>query len=151
MGAAIIFGIISVIAFLRLLIPIGRVGALAVLGGKAAGWDWRVMIVTGAVVFGCVALGLLIFAMALISVPVAVFFPGLCDLFFRAAVFAPGSMMEAADRACGCCAAGDARLAAWSAQLDVRCESGALAPGFLRCGSVAARVFAALLASRTDD
>jgi len=82
MGAAIIFGIISVIAFLLLLIPIGGVGALAVLGGKAAGWDWNVLTVTAAVIFGCVALGILIIAMALISVPVAVFFPAYAIYFF---------------------------------------------------------------------
>ena len=29
-----------VVAFLMLLIPIGGEGVLAVLGGRAAGWDW---------------------------------------------------------------------------------------------------------------
>jgi hypothetical protein len=81
-GAAIVFGIISVIAFLVLLIPIGGVAALAVLGGRAAGWDWNVYTITVAVVFGCVALVILIFAMALISVPVVVFFPAYAIYFF---------------------------------------------------------------------
>jgi hypothetical protein len=81
-GAAVIFGIISVIAFLVLLIPIGGVGVLGVLGGKAAGWDWNVTTITAAVVFGCVALAILIFAMALISVPVVVFFPAYAIYFF---------------------------------------------------------------------
>ena len=81
-GAAIVFGIISVIAFLVLLIPIGGVAALAVLGGKAPGWEWNVYTITIAVVFGCVALVILIFAMALISVPVVVFFPAYAIYFF---------------------------------------------------------------------
>jgi len=81
-GAAIIFGIISVIAFLVLLIPIGGVGVLGVLGGKAAGWDWNFYSITVAVVFGCVTLAILVFAMALISVPVAVFFPAYAIYFF---------------------------------------------------------------------
>ncbi len=81
-GAAIVFGIISVIAFLLLLIPIGGMGALGVLGGMAAGWDWNVATITAAATFGCVALVILIFAMALISVPLAVFFPAYAIYFF---------------------------------------------------------------------
>jgi len=81
-GAAIVFGIISVIAFLLLLIPFGGVAALGVLGGMAAGWHWNVASIAAAVVFGCVALGMLIFVMALISVPVTVFFPAYAIYFF---------------------------------------------------------------------
>jgi hypothetical protein len=81
-GAAIIFGIISVIALLVLPIPIGGVGALAVLGGKTAGWDWNVHTITVAVVFECLALAILIFAVALISVPVVLFFPAYAIYFF---------------------------------------------------------------------
>jgi hypothetical protein len=92
-GAAIIFGIISVIAFLLLLIPIGGVGALAMLGGKAAGWDWNVMTGTAARVCGCVALGILIFAMALISVPVAVFFPAYAIYFFAPRYLPLGALL----------------------------------------------------------
>jgi hypothetical protein len=81
-GAAVLFGIISVVAFLVLLIPLGGVGALAALGGRAAGWDWNVYTITVAVVFGCVALAIVIFAMALISAPVVVFFPAYAIYFF---------------------------------------------------------------------
>lgn len=93
-GAAIIFGIICVIAFLLLLIPIGGMGALAVLGGKAAGWDWNVMTVTAAVIFGCMALGILIFAMALISVPLAVFFPAYAIYFFAPRYLPLGALLR---------------------------------------------------------
>jgi hypothetical protein len=81
-GAAIFFGIISVVAFLVLLIPLGGMGALAVLAGKAAGWNWNGYTITAAVVFGCVTLAILTFAAALISVPVAVFFPAYAIYFF---------------------------------------------------------------------
>jgi hypothetical protein len=92
-GAAILFGIISVIAFLLLLIPIGGVGAIAVLGGKAAGWDWNVTTITAAVILGCVALGILIFAMALLSVPVAVFFPAYAIYFFALRYLPLGALL----------------------------------------------------------
>jgi hypothetical protein len=93
MGAAIIFGIISVVAFLVLLIPIGGVGALATLGGKAAGWDWNVATIAAAVIFGCVALGILIFAMALVSVPVVVFFPAYAIYFFASRYLPLGALL----------------------------------------------------------
>jgi hypothetical protein len=92
-GAAIIFGIISVIALLVLLIPIAGVGALAVLGGKAAGWDWNIATITAAVVLGCVALAILIVAMALISVPVAVFFPAYAIYFFAPRYLPLGALL----------------------------------------------------------
>ncbi|MGD0427002.1 MAG: hypothetical protein ABSC10_09795 [Candidatus Acidiferrales bacterium] len=81
-GAAILFGILSIMAFLVLLIPIGGAALVAVLGGKAAVWDWNVYTITLAVVFGCAGLAILIFATALISVPVVVFFPAYAIYFF---------------------------------------------------------------------
>jgi hypothetical protein len=81
-GAAILFGIISLLACLVLLIPLGGLAALGVLGGSAAGWDWNVVTISLAVIYGCVALAVLIFATALISVPVTVFFPAYAIYFF---------------------------------------------------------------------
>ncbi len=81
-GAAIMFGIITVIAILILLIPVGGAGVIAVLGGKAAGWNWNVYTITLAVVFGCIALVIFMFVAALISVPVVVFFPAYSMYFF---------------------------------------------------------------------
>jgi hypothetical protein len=92
-GAAIVFGIISVIAFLLLLIPIGGLAALGVLGGKAAGWDWTVATITAAMIFGCAALAILIFAMALISVPVTVFFPAYAIYFFAPRYLPLGALL----------------------------------------------------------
>jgi hypothetical protein len=81
-GAAILFGILSVIVCLVLLIPIGGAALVAVLGGSAARWDWNVYTIALAVVFGCVGLAILIFATAVISVPVVVFFPAYAIYFF---------------------------------------------------------------------
>jgi hypothetical protein len=81
-GAAILLGIISLIVCLVLLIPLGGVAALGVLGGSAAGWDWNVVTISLAVIYGCVALAILIFATALLSVPVTVFFPAYAIYFF---------------------------------------------------------------------
>ena len=81
-GAAIVLGIVTIIAFLVLLIPIGGVGVIAVLGGKAAGWAWNPYTIALAVVLGCIAFAILMFVAALISVPAIVFFPAYSIYFF---------------------------------------------------------------------
>jgi len=81
-GAAIALAIVTIVAFLVLLIPIGGVGVIAVLGGKAAGWIWNPYTITLAVVLGCIALAIILFASALISVPAIVFFPAYSIYFF---------------------------------------------------------------------
>jgi hypothetical protein len=83
-GAAIVFGIITVIVLLVLLIPIGGFGVVAVLGGKAAGLTWNVYTIALAVVVGCIVLAVLIFVVSLISVPAIVFFPAYSIYFFAA-------------------------------------------------------------------
>ena len=83
-GAGIIFGIITLILAFILVFSIGGVGLIAVLGGKAAGMTWNLYTITLAIVVGCVALAILIFAVSLISVPVAVFFPAYSIYFFAA-------------------------------------------------------------------
>jgi hypothetical protein len=81
-GATIAFTIASVIALVVLLIPIGGIGIIAVLGGKAAGLTWSLYTITLAVVFGCIALAILTFLLSLISVPLIVFFPSYSIYFF---------------------------------------------------------------------
>jgi hypothetical protein len=81
-GAAIVLAIVTIVAFLVLLIPIGGVGVIAVLGGKAAGWTWNPYTITLAVVSGCIALAIILFVSALISVPAIVFFPAYSIYFF---------------------------------------------------------------------
>jgi len=81
-GAGIVFGMITLIIFVVLLIPIGGVGLLAVLAGKAAGLTWTFYSITLAVVAGCIALAVFLFAASLISVPAIVFFPAYAIYFF---------------------------------------------------------------------
>ena len=81
-GAGIVFGMITLIIFFVLLIPIGGVGLLAVLAGKAAGLTWTFYTITLAVVGGCIALAVFLFAASLISVPAIVFFPAYSIYFF---------------------------------------------------------------------
>jgi len=81
-AATIALLIVSLIALLLLLVIIGGVGVAAVFAGKAAGWTWNPYTITLAVVLGCIALAILIFVAALISVPVIVFFPAYSIYFF---------------------------------------------------------------------
>ena len=81
-GAAFAVGIVAVILLLVLLIPVGGLGAITVLTGQAAGLSWNVFTITLAVVAGCLFLLVFFYAVALISVPVIVFFPAYAIYFF---------------------------------------------------------------------
>lgn len=83
-GAGILFTIVNFFVLLVLLIPIGGVGAIAVLVGKAAGLGWTAYTITLMVVFGAIALAILMYVIALVSVPVTVFFPAYSIYFFAA-------------------------------------------------------------------
>jgi hypothetical protein len=80
----IILGIVGFIIGLIILIPAAGVAVAAVLGGKAAGLGWTAATITLAVVAGSVLLAVFLFVMALISVPVLVFFPAYSIYFFAA-------------------------------------------------------------------
>jgi hypothetical protein len=81
-GAAIAVTIVALIVLLVVFIPVGGAGIVAFLAGKAAGWSWNFYTIALAVVLGCVLLAILIFLIALISVPVIVFFPAYSIYFF---------------------------------------------------------------------
>lgn len=81
-GAALATVIVTLIAFVLLLIPIGGVGVGVLLVGKAAGWTWDPYTISLAVIVGCVALAILMSAALLIAVPVIVFFPAYSIYFF---------------------------------------------------------------------
>jgi hypothetical protein len=92
-GAAILFGIVAVIVALVLLIPVGGLGAIAVLGGKAAGLTWNLYTITIVVVAGCTILAILLYVISLISVPAMVFFPAYSIYFFAARYPALGALI----------------------------------------------------------
>ncbi|HXN97552.1 MAG TPA: hypothetical protein VN881_00675 [Candidatus Acidoferrales bacterium] len=81
-GAAVAVTIVALIVIFAVLIPVGGVGVVAYLAGKAAGWSWNFHTIALAVVLGCVLLAVLVFLIALISVPVIVFFPAYSIYFF---------------------------------------------------------------------
>lgn len=87
-GAAIILGIASAIVILLFLIPIGGLGAVAVIGGMAAGLTLNVYTITLAVVVGTIAIFSLLYVISLISVPAVVFFPAY-SIYFFASRYAP--------------------------------------------------------------
>lgn len=83
-AAGILFGVASVIVLLVLVIPFVLLAVVAVLAGKAAGLTWGVATITLAVVAGCIALAIFVFAALMVSVPTVVFFPAYSIYFFAA-------------------------------------------------------------------
>jgi hypothetical protein len=82
MVVAVLVGIVAFMVFLVVLIPVGGVGAIAILGGNAAGLDWNVFTIAIAVTVGIVVLAALFYLVALISVPSTVFFSAYSLYFF---------------------------------------------------------------------
>ena len=81
-AASIIVGIASVILGLVLAIPAVALGIIAVITGKSAGLTWNAYTITIAVVVGCVLLAVFLYLIALLAVPVIVFFPAYSIYFF---------------------------------------------------------------------
>jgi hypothetical protein len=77
-AAAIVFGILAIIPALLIIAP----AVLAVLAGKAAGLGWTVTTISLAVIFGSLLFVILIYVIALVSVPATVFFPAYSIYFF---------------------------------------------------------------------
>ena len=67
--------IIGIVLALIVLIPVAALGAIGVLGGQAAGLTWNPVTIAMATALGAIALLVLIFLFAVISVPLIVFFP----------------------------------------------------------------------------
>ena len=100
-AAAVILFVAALIVFVVLLIPVGGVGAITVLAGRAAGLTWNPLAIAIAIVVGGIVLTALILIVALISVPAIVFFPAYSIHFFaerypalRAALNAPPSNLD---------------------------------------------------------
>ena len=81
-GAGIVVTVASLILGLLVAIPTALLGIVAVLTGKSAGLTWNVFTITVAVVVGCILLAAFLYLIALISVPVIVFFPAYSIYFF---------------------------------------------------------------------
>lgn len=77
-AAAILFSILAVIPALLVIIP----AVVAVFAGKAAGLGWTVTTASLAIIVGTVLLAILVYLIALVSVPATVFFPAYAIHFF---------------------------------------------------------------------
>ena len=73
----------SILAFIPALIIIGP-SALLVIAGIAAGLTWSVATVSLAIIFGTIALFVLLYVIALVATPATVFFPAYAMYFFAA-------------------------------------------------------------------
>jgi len=92
-GAGILVGIATLILGLIIAIPTVGLSILAVLTGKTAGLTWNAYTITLAIVVGSILLAIFLFMIALISVPVIVFFPAYSIYFFAARYPALGAMI----------------------------------------------------------
>lgn len=81
-AAAVVLGIVALIALVLVLIPVGGIGAVAVFGGMAAGVGWNPLTIALAIVCGILVLLALLLMFALISVPAIAFFPAYSIYFF---------------------------------------------------------------------
>jgi hypothetical protein len=81
-GAGIVVGIATIILGLLIAIPTIAFSIIAVLTSKSAGLTWNVYTITLALVVGSVLLAIFLYVIALISVPVIVFFPAYSIYFF---------------------------------------------------------------------
>jgi hypothetical protein len=81
-GAGIVVGIATLILGLIIAIPTVGLSIIAIFTGKSAGLTWNVYTITLAVVVGCILLAIFFYLIALLSVPVMVFFPAYSIYFF---------------------------------------------------------------------
>lgn len=83
-GAGIVIGIVSVILALVVAVPTVGLAIVVALTGKTTGLTWNALTITVAIVVGCVLFAIFFYVIALLSVPVIVFFPAYSIYFFAA-------------------------------------------------------------------
>jgi hypothetical protein len=81
-GAGIVVTIATLILGVVVAIPVIGVAIATVFAGKATGMTWNVFTITAAVVAGCILIAIFMYLVAMISVPVIVFFPAYSIYFF---------------------------------------------------------------------
>jgi hypothetical protein len=80
-GAGVLFTILSTIAAMFVIIPVGIVAVVLVIAAKGAGLVWNPVTITAAIVAGTIVIVLLLCVIAFVNVPVAVFFPAYAMYF----------------------------------------------------------------------
>ena len=81
-GASVVFGIASGVVAAIVMIPFATLGVVVVLLGHSGGLSWNAVTITAAIVAGTILLAVLLYVIALVCVPVAVFFPAYAMYFF---------------------------------------------------------------------
>jgi hypothetical protein len=81
-GSTVVFGIVGATAAVVLLVPMGILGVVTVIIAKGVGLGWNAFTITAAIVAGVIVLAVLLYVVALVCVPVAVFFPAYAMYFF---------------------------------------------------------------------
>ncbi len=82
LGAGVVIGVAFGFILLILLIPVGGLGAVAIISGKMAGLTWNAYTITLIVIAACFAIVLFVFLLGCLSVPATVFFPAYSIYFF---------------------------------------------------------------------
>ena len=80
-GASVVFGILSTIAAMFVILPAGIAAVVVVIVGKGAGLAWNPFTITAAIVAVTILLAVLLYVVALACVPMAVFFPAYAMYF----------------------------------------------------------------------
>ena len=83
-AAFILSGIAALLVILAILVPVGIPAFIAFLVARAAGIGWNVLTLGLAIAVGTAALATCVYAVLLINVPFAVFFPAYSIYFFAA-------------------------------------------------------------------
>jgi len=91
-AAAIIFSIVAIIPVLVVMIP----SVVVVIGAKAAGMGWNAATISLLIIFGTIVILLLMYMIALVSVPATVFFPAYAMYFFAARYPTLGALLTPA-------------------------------------------------------
>jgi hypothetical protein len=81
-GASVVFGIAAGIVAAIVMVPFAILGVVIVLLGHSGGLSWNAVTITAAIVAGTILLAVLLYVIALVCVPVAVFFPAYAIYFF---------------------------------------------------------------------
>jgi hypothetical protein len=81
-GASVVFGILSAIAAVFLILPVALVAAVVVIIARGGGLSWNAVTVTAGIVALVIVFAVLMYVVALVCVPVAVFFPAYAMYFF---------------------------------------------------------------------
>lgn len=92
-GAAIVIGLLSLIALLIVLIPAGLGIAAIIYSGKGAAWTWNLYTIGFASIGGVIFLAGVMFLLAFLNVPAIVFFPAYSIYFLAARYQKLGEIM----------------------------------------------------------